>query len=93
MNLSRRRLISFSGASLAVGAIRPAHAAALDAECVRLERELGGRVGLAVIDTGSGARVGHRSAERFPLCSTFRFSLRVRSSRGSTTASKPSIGD
>jgi beta-lactamase class A len=37
-----------------------------------LERKSGGRLGLAVLDTGSGRRIGLRMDERFPLCSTFK---------------------
>ncbi|MBO9624256.1 MAG: class A beta-lactamase [Sphingomonas sp.] len=39
------------------------------------ERASGGRLGLMVIDTGSGERFGHRAEERFPMCSTFKFAL------------------
>ncbi|MGK6354794.1 class A beta-lactamase [Sphingomonas sp. DT-207] len=39
------------------------------------ERASGGRLGLAVIDTGSGERFAHRADERFPMCSTFKFAL------------------
>jgi beta-lactamase class A len=35
-----------------------------------LERTHGGRLGVAVLDTGSGARIEHRADERFPFCST-----------------------
>jgi beta-lactamase class A len=37
-----------------------------------IEAQSGGRLGVAVIDTASGARAGHRADERFPLCSTFK---------------------
>lgn len=37
-----------------------------------LERELGGRIGLAALDTGNGRRLGHREDERFAMCSTFK---------------------
>ena len=37
-----------------------------------IERESGGRLGVAVLDTKTGARGGHRSDERFPMCSTFK---------------------
>ncbi|MCB4822362.1 class A beta-lactamase [Roseicella aerolata] len=46
--------------------------AGLAPEVARIEAESGGRLGLAVLDTGSGARFGHRAAERFPMCSTFK---------------------
>lgn len=39
------------------------------------ERASGGRLGVAVIDTGTGTRFGYRSGERFPMCSTFKFAL------------------
>lgn len=38
-----------------------------------LERAHGGRLGVAVLDTGSGRRMAHRADERFPMCSTFKF--------------------
>ena len=37
-----------------------------------LERRHGGRLGVCILDTGSGKRVGHRAEERFPMCSTFK---------------------
>lgn len=43
----------------------------------RIERDSGGRLGVAVLDTGSspssGLSAGHRADERFPMCSTFKF--------------------
>ena len=40
-----------------------------------IERESGGRLGVAVLDTGTGLRFGWRDEERFPMCSTFKFLL------------------
>lgn len=40
-----------------------------------LEKEAKGRLGLMIIDTGSGARFVHRAEERFPMCSTFKLPL------------------
>ncbi len=40
-----------------------------------LERASGGRLGVAMLDTASGARLGHRQDERFPFCSTFKLLL------------------
>ncbi|MRV70272.1 class A beta-lactamase [Duganella sp. FT92W] len=37
-----------------------------------LERSAGGRLGVAVLDTGSGKQVLHRAGERFAFCSTFK---------------------
>lgn len=47
--------------------------AAVPEALARLERESGGRLGVAVIDTGTNAHAGWRSDERFPMCSTFKF--------------------
>ena len=38
-----------------------------------LESLHGGRLGVSILDTGTGKRVGHRADERFPMCSTFKF--------------------
>ncbi len=37
-----------------------------------IERRVGGRLGVAALDTGSGKRIDYRSNERFPMCSTFK---------------------
>lgn len=38
-----------------------------------LDRKHGGRLGVAILDSGSGRIVGHRGEERFAMCSTFKF--------------------
>jgi beta-lactamase class A len=40
-----------------------------------VQARVGGRLGVAVLDTGSGRRVGHRSDERYAMCSTFKLLL------------------
>lgn len=40
-----------------------------------LEASLGGRIGVAAFDTGSGRRIAHRADERFAMCSTFKWLL------------------
>jgi beta-lactamase class A len=37
-----------------------------------IEAREGGRLGVAVLDTGGGASLAHRAGERFPMCSTFK---------------------
>jgi len=37
-----------------------------------IEKEAGGRLGVAALDTGTVRRFGHREEERFPMCSTFK---------------------
>lgn len=38
-----------------------------------LERRIGGRLGVAVLNTATGHRFARRADERFPICSTFKF--------------------
>lgn len=45
------------------------------AQIAALEASLGGRIGVAALDTGSGRRIGHRGDERFAMCSTFKWLL------------------
>jgi beta-lactamase class A len=54
--------------------IRESPAAAADAErrLRELARQSRGRLGVAMLDTQTGARVAHRGDERFPMCSTFK---------------------
>lgn len=44
----------------------------IQGEIARIEREAGGRLGVAVLDTSSGSRFGHSADARFPMCSTFK---------------------
>lgn len=44
-----------------------------EARLIELEKRHGGRLGVMVLDTGTGAQFGHRSEERFAMCSTFKF--------------------
>jgi beta-lactamase class A len=46
--------------------------ATLRGEFSRIERESGGRLGVAVLDTSSQAQLGHHADDRFPMCSTFK---------------------
>jgi beta-lactamase class A len=46
--------------------------ATLPATFARIEATRGGRLGVAVLDTGNGRQAGHRQEERFALCSTFK---------------------
>jgi beta-lactamase class A len=38
-----------------------------------IETRIGGRIGVAALDTGNGKRIDYRAQERFPMCSTFKF--------------------
>jgi beta-lactamase class A len=63
--LTRRTLLQ----SLLLYRIAEAGADAL----IDLERKSGGRLGVAILDTGNRKRLAHRAGERFPMCSTFKF--------------------
>ena len=43
------------------------------ARIAAVETRIGGRIGVAVLDTSNGKRVDYRQDERFPMCSTFKF--------------------
>jgi len=49
-----------------------AELAAPSAALAALEHRSGGRLGVAVLDTATGWRFGHREHERFAFCSTFK---------------------
>jgi beta-lactamase class A len=79
--ITRRRFAKVAGLTLVgVGSLgRPGKLLAAGAvpgklaeEFARLEGKSGGRLGVAVLDTGTGMRAGHRQEERFPMCSTFK---------------------
>jgi beta-lactamase class A len=77
--IGRRQLLRATGTGLAGLVVmgRAARAAAVLEkrfvdELKRLETESSGRLGVALLDTGTGQCVGHRVNERFPMCSTFK---------------------
>lgn len=47
----------------------------LSEQLARLESRSGGRLGVHVIDAATGQTAGHRSGERFGMCSTFKLLL------------------
>ncbi len=83
--IARRQFLQWSGAAAAsalaatVLAKAPPTALAGDtpqaADFAALEKASGGRLGVTLLDTASGRRIGHRQDERFPMCSTFKFVL------------------
>ncbi len=69
----RRRMFTFGACAAALAMGRPAMALpALGAEFARIETDIGGRLGVAVLDTRDGSMTGHRADERFAMCSTFK---------------------
>ncbi|HEX5488287.1 MAG TPA: class A beta-lactamase [Rhodanobacteraceae bacterium] len=71
--------MALGGAAIATGRMAPALAhpalGGAEAHLAMLERRHGGRLGVAILDTGSGRREGRRGDERFLMCSTFKLVL------------------
>lgn len=63
-------VLTLAVSSRAVAADTPK--ARVAGELAQIEATSGGRLGVAVDDTATGQRYGHRSDERFPMCSTFK---------------------
>lgn len=71
--LSRRAVLAGLATFAAAAPARAALSAAeVEARFAAIESRVGGRLGVAVIDSGDGRRVGRRADARFPMCSTFK---------------------
>jgi beta-lactamase class A len=79
MDATRRLLLLALSATPAIALARrwPASGSpgTFEAEVRRLEGASGGRLGVALFDSGSGDRFAYRGDERFPMCSTFKLLL------------------
>lgn len=75
MTPTRRAAIGMLGAAAAapVMGLTPLPPAKL--ELAALEKRSGGRLGVAILNTATGAILGHRIDERFGMCSTFKLPL------------------
>ncbi|MFN7978763.1 MAG: class A beta-lactamase [Vicinamibacterales bacterium] len=65
-------------AAIAAAAVAPLEARRQDPTAAALaaaEKAVGGRLGVGILDTGSGRLVGQRLDERFAMCSTFKLPL------------------
>ena len=60
-------LLTFLAASAAWGENDAA------ARIAAIETRIGGRIGMAALDTGKDKHLDYRAEERFPMCSTFKF--------------------
>jgi beta-lactamase class A len=76
VSLYRRAFLTGVGTSLLTACVqsRQQHFSA-SAAIADLEIEVGGRVGVAALDTSNGAHLSHRGDERFAMCSTFKWTL------------------
>lgn len=82
--LARRQFLQWTGAAAASALAASVFAKApvpsstiapLAEGFADLEATSGGRLGVTLLNTATGARIGHRQDERFPMCSTFKFAL------------------
>ncbi|NIK33967.1 beta-lactamase class A [Xanthomonas arboricola] len=81
--LNRRQFLYATGVGVLLAASRPAWALTpamtvddvLRAQWAEIERRTGGRLGISLLDSATGRRLGQREDERFPMCSTFKFVL------------------
>lgn len=73
MAMSRRDILLGGSALLATLPAFARAAASAENRLAALEQLHNGRLGVAILDTGSGKRLSHRAGERFGLCSTFKF--------------------
>lgn len=97
--LERREFLAAAGCGVAAATMATNSALAAENRdefalgLAAIERDSGGRLGVAVHDTGTGWRAGQREGERFPLCSTFKFLLAAavlaRVDRGGETLVRP----
>ncbi len=78
MRLTRREALLGTSAMLLVGCARAENAAAPKSEAdpfAAIEADIGGRVGVFALDTGSQKVLAHRADERFAMCSTLKWVL------------------
>lgn len=77
MNKFHRRDFVWAGLGLAVSgpALSAPAASGTEARFRAMEKRLGGRAGLMVLDTGSGRTLAWRADERFAMCSSFKWLL------------------
>ena len=68
--INRRIVLAGAAALLPVAHARAANTAA--SRLAAIEQRYGGRLGVVILDTATGARMEHRADERFPMCSVFK---------------------
>jgi beta-lactamase class A len=73
--LLRAAVIGASALSLRLPFALAAATEDAKAQLAAVERQHGGRLGVAMLDIGSGKRIGYRADERFLMCSTFKMLL------------------
>lgn len=69
----RRAALLGTGACFPVAQAIAAERPTVKEQLSAIEMRVGGRLGVAALDTGTGNRIDYRSDDRFPMCSTFKF--------------------
>lgn len=74
------KVLLIGGVQLLLGLTAPATdeqktAQAAAARIAEIERDLGGRIGVAILDTANNRSITYHASDRFPMCSTFKFLL------------------
>jgi len=59
-------------AGCASGVTKKPEASSAQGQFGKIEKDLGGRLGVFALNTATGAQLGHRADERFAFCSTFK---------------------
>lgn len=73
LQLPNRRTFLGTAALSGLGLMFAGKALAADGDVfAQLEKERGGRLGVAALDKTTGSRIGYRADERFAMCSTFK---------------------
>ena len=74
---SRRHVLAAAAGCIAAGGLANAKPRIDIAQrkFLELERRHGGRLGVCILNTVTGQRLGHRMEERFAMCSTFKLPL------------------
>ena len=75
MFLSRRHMLVAIAGHCAPPFVGRVKAASISDRLKELESRAGGRLGVCILDTGTGRLVGHRLDEPFAMCSTFKLPL------------------
>ena len=69
---SKLALVVLASGGGAVNRVLLAQENSLQDTAIAVERRLGARLGLAVLDESSGRNWGYQADQRFPMCSTFK---------------------
>lgn len=73
--LTRRHVLAATAALLARPVAGRAQTPSAEAALAAVEKRVGGRLGVCILDAATGRLAGHRLDERFAMCSTFKLPL------------------